>query len=128
MKKIITTWTIPLDWTARQGLFTWRKTTCVGLRSHLGGMNPFSCKRFVFTKWNTPICRGLTEARSLACSCSRGIWVWFWFSCEIVHYGKDLIAIFRDFLLVLTKFFILAGRAGIGLSFYGVIFPNFLRS
>ena len=33
------------------------------MRSDLGGMNPFSYKRFIFTKWNTPFCRDLTQVR-----------------------------------------------------------------
>ena len=56
--------------TACQKLFTWRKIippkwdlTCVGVRSQVGGMNPFSYKRFAFRKWNTPFCRDLTQVR-----------------------------------------------------------------
>ena len=37
----------------------------VEAKSHLGGMNQFSCKRFVFTKWNIPFCRDLTQVRRL---------------------------------------------------------------
>ena len=44
-----------LGGTAQQKLIIWRKIiptkwdlTCVGTRSHVGGMNPFSYKRFVF--------------------------------------------------------------------------------
>ena len=66
--------------TARQKLFTWRKIilpkwdlTCVDVRSQLGGMNPFSYKRFAFTRWNTPFCRDLTQVRRLT-------WVGWFFS------------------------------------------------
>ena len=65
---------------ARQKLFTWRKIIppkrdliYVGVRSHLGGMNQFSYKRFVFTKRNIPFCRELTQVRRL-------IWVGWFFS------------------------------------------------
>ena len=37
----------------------------VEAKSHLGGINQFSCKRFVFTKWNIPFCRDLTQVRRL---------------------------------------------------------------
>ena len=36
---------------------------CVQVISHLGGVNPFSYKRFIFTKWNIPFCRDLTQVR-----------------------------------------------------------------
>ena len=37
--------------------------TCV--RSQLGGMNPFSYKRFAFAKSNTPFYRDVTQVRRL---------------------------------------------------------------
>ena len=41
-----------------------------------------------------------------------------WFSCQIAHYGKGLIAVFRGFFASINKFFILTGRLGTRLSFY----------
>ena len=40
------------------------------------------------------------------------------FSCQIAHYGKGLIAVFRGFFASINKFFILTGRLGTRLSFY----------
>ena len=61
-------------------LFTWEKIippnwdlTCVQVRSHLGGTNPFSCKRFVYTEWLLAFCQDLTQVRRLT-------WVWWFFS------------------------------------------------
>ena len=77
-----------LNVTAPQKLFTWRKIiprkwdlTCVEVRSHLGGMNPFSYKRFVLTKWNTSFCQDLTRVRRLT-------WVEWLFS-----YNSTLVSI-----------------------------------
>ena len=41
-------------------------------------------------------------------------------TCEIVHYGKSLISVFQQFFTIIDKIFILAGRLGTRLSFYGV--------
>ena len=66
-----TKWTI-LSRTAWQKLFRWRSTIppkryliYVEVRSHLGGMNQFSHKRFVFTKQNIRFCRNFTQLRRL---------------------------------------------------------------
>ena len=54
-----------LDGTAWKKLFKWKiippkwGLTSVDVRSQLGGMNPFSYKRFTFAKWNTPFCQDL---------------------------------------------------------------------
>ena len=49
--------------------------TCVEVKSHLGWINPFWCKRFVFTKWNTPFCQDLAQGRRLT-------WVGWFFSSK----------------------------------------------
>ena len=67
-----------LGGTARQKLLTWRKIIppkwdliYVEVRSHLGRMNQFSYKRFVFTRRIIPLCRDLAKVR-------RRTWVvWF---------------------------------------------------
>ena len=42
------------------------------------------------------------------------------FSCEIAHYWKSFIAIFRDFFASINKISILAGEMSTRLSFYEV--------
>ena len=61
-----------LGGTARQKLLIWRKIIppkldliYLEVRSHLGGMNQFSYKRFVFTRRIIPLCRDLTKVRRL---------------------------------------------------------------
>ena len=56
-------WTILPRWDSLSKTVYMRKIippkwdlTSVDGRSQLGGMNLFSCKRFAFTKWNTPFC------------------------------------------------------------------------
>ena len=44
----------------------------------------------------------------------RSIWGWLLFSCGIVHRGKGLIAIFRDFFASISENFILAGGWALG--------------
>ena len=43
-----------------------------------------------------------------------------WFSCKIAHYGKGLNSFFQEFFASVNKMFILAGRLGNRVSFYGV--------
>ena len=83
--------------TALQKLFTWRKIIpptwdliYVEVRFQLGGMNQFSYKRFVFTKWNIPFWRELTQVRRL-------IWVGWFFSY------KQLLSSIRTYFIFLKN-------------------------
>ena len=51
---------------------------------------------------------------------THGISETIWFSSEIAHIEKDLISISQEFSSSIGKAFILAGRLGAELSFYGV--------
>ena len=56
---------------------------------------------------------------------SRGIWDWLWFSGGMAPCGRGLIAIFRSFFLVLTKFSFFQG--GWALPYHSRkfrVFPN----
>ena len=82
--------------TAQQKLLTWRKIIArkwvliyVEVRSHLGGMNQFSYKRFVFTRRIIPLCRDLTKVRRLT-------WVgWFFLYKPLLKIYFDDIKIDR---------------------------------
>ena len=54
------------------------------------------------------------------CNGSRGIWGLLWFSWGVVHSGKGLISVFREFPAGISGAFICVGGLGAGLSFYGV--------
>ena len=78
-------------------LFPWRKIIpprldliCIEVWSHLSGTNPFSYKGFVFTKWNTPFCRDLTQVRRLT-------WVVWFFSYQQLLF--NFVTIQRDYKL-----------------------------
>ena len=95
-------------------------------------MNSFSCKRFVLTMWSVPISRDLARAWRLACGRSRGVWGWLWFLCGMVHCGRGLIVIFRDFFASINKIFHFSVGSGDWAIILWVldaflIFPNFLR-
>ena len=51
---------------------------------------------------------------------SENIWDWIWFSCEIAHYGKNLISAFEEFFANIKKVCALAGALGTKLWSYGV--------
>ena len=55
-----------------------------------------------------------------SCNHSENIWDWLWFSCEVAHYGKNLISAFEEFFANIKKICVLAGALGTKLWSCGV--------
>ena len=51
----------------------------------------------------------------------QNIWEKLWFACEIAHYGKSSISIFKESFVSIDKILFLGGRLGTRLYFHKVL-------